>query len=166
MPSGAVAKKASDTGQAPPDPWGLALRLLTGRDYSTSDLRRRLLERGCANEAVAAALERCLEFGYLDDRRYAMARARSLMAQGRAVGGRILLDLRQHGIAAELAEQALARARAEHDEETLLQDLLERRFPGFDYSAASDRERRRVVHFLQRRGFPLGRILDQLNRKG
>jgi SOS response regulatory protein OraA/RecX len=43
---------------------------------------------------------------------------------------------------------------------------LQRRFPDFNYSSAPAKERRRVVHFLQRRGFAIGRIMDQLTRKG
>jgi SOS response regulatory protein OraA/RecX len=43
---------------------------------------------------------------------------------------------------------------------------MDRRFPDFDYDSASLKERRRVVHYLQRRGYPLSRIMDQLTRKG
>jgi regulatory protein len=88
------------------------------------------------------------------------------MNQGRAVGHRILADLRQRGISEELAEQALAAAREACDEDTLLADLLARRFPDFNYNTASAKEKRRVVNFLQRRGFAISRTLDQLTRKG
>ncbi|MDT8444723.1 MAG: regulatory protein RecX [Desulfuromonadales bacterium] len=148
------------------DPWPTALRLLTGRDYSHAELRRRLLDKGFAPAGVDAALQRCLEFGYLDDNRYALNRATSLMTQGRAVGPRILLDLRQRGISEEVACQALAKAREDCDESALLRSLLQRRFPDFNYSSAPAKERRRVVHFLQRRGFAIDRIMDQLTRKG
>ena len=148
------------------DPWPTALRLLTGRDYSQSELRRRLLDKGFDEIRVDQALQRCLELGYLDDTRYAVNRATSLMAQGRAVGPRILVDLRQRGISEELAGQALAKAREAFDEEELLTSLVSRRFPDFNYNSASAKERRRVVHFLQRRGFSINRILAQLTRKG
>lgn len=148
------------------DPWPVALRLLTRCDRSTAELRRKLLERDFAAEAVEQTLERCGELGYLDDARYAARRATGLMNQGRAVGHRILADLRQHGISEDLAGQALEMARAEHNEDQVLDALVKRRFPGFDYSTAPERDKRRIIHFLQRRGFPLGRILDQLTRKG
>jgi regulatory protein len=140
--------------------------LLTGRDYSQAELRRRLLDKGFAPAGVDAALQRCLELGYLDDNRFALNRATSLMTQGRAVGQRILLDLRQRGISEDVACQALAKACEDCDESTLLRSLLQRRFPDFNYSSAPAKERRRVVHFLQRRGFAIGRIMDQLTRKG
>ena len=142
------------------------LRLLTGRDYSKAELRRRLLDKGFAATRIDDALQRCIELGYLDDARYALNRATSLMTQGRGVGSRILLDLKQRGVSNEVACQALEQARELYDEEELLKTLLQRRFPDFNYSSAPAKERRRVVHFLQRRGFPIGGIMDQLTRKG
>jgi len=58
----------------------------------------------------------------------------------------------------------LAEVRSTGDEETALRDLIARRFPAFNYAAADSNARRRVVHFLQRRGFPLERILNELKR--
>jgi regulatory protein len=169
MPSTAPTTKVTNKagpGAGRVDPWPAALRLLTGRDYSLSELRRRLLDKGFAPTDIEEVLQRCLEFGYLDDARYALNRATSLMNQGRAVGPRILVDLRQRGISEGVACQALAKAREVCDENDLLTSLLERRFPDFNYSSAPAKERRRVVHFLQRRGFSIGHIMDQLTRKG
>ena len=164
-PTTKVTGKAESTaGRA--DPWPTVLRLLTGRDYSLAELRRRLLDKGFAPAGIDEALQRGLELGYLDDARYALNRATSLMSQGRAVGRRILLDLRQRGISEEVACRALAKARQACDETELLTSLLQRRFPDFDYNTASAKERRRVVYFLQRRGFNIGHIMDQLTRKG
>ena len=148
------------------DPWPTVLRLLTGRDYSQAELRKRLLDKGFDQVRIDDALHRCLDLGYLDDARYALNRATSLMNQGRAVGPRILVDLRQRGISEELAAQALDKAREACDEKQLLTSLLQRRFPDFSYDAAPAKERRRVVHFLQRRGFAISSIMDQLTRRG
>lgn len=125
-----------------------------------------MTDRGFDPEEIEVTLQRCTELGYLDDVRYAVNRATSLMRQGRAVGWRILADLRQRGIDAELSEQALAAARDTCDEDGLLSELVSRRFPGFDYHTAPAGEKRRVIHFLQRRGFTIDRIMPQLTRKG
>jgi regulatory protein len=125
-----------------------------------------LTDKGFDTKQIEATLQRCLDLGYLDDARYALTRAASLMNQGRAVGHRVLADLRQRGVSDELAEQALAAAREACDEETLLADLLTRKFPGFNYNTAPIGEKRRVVNFFQRRGYETGRILDHLMRKG
>jgi len=148
------------------NPWSTALRILTRRDHSQAELREKLADKGFDAELVHTTLQRCIELGYLDDARYALNRATVLMNQGRAVGHKILADLRQRGISKELALQALAAAREACDEDALLADLLARRFPDFNYNTAPAKEKRRVVNFLQRRGFITGRILDQLTRKG
>ena len=169
MPSTALTKKVKDSRAQKPnpsDPWPATLRILTRRDYSQSELRQRLTDKGFAPERIDSALQRCLELGYLDDARYALNRATSLMNQGRAVGKRVLLDLRQHGVNEEIANRALQLAREVCDEEQLLASLLERRFANFNYDSAPAKERRRVVHFLQRRGFTIDRIMVQLTRRG
>lgn len=169
MPSAAVTKRATNRpGQiaAKGDPWPAALRILTRRDYSHAELQRRLLDKGYDQARVEETLRRCLDCGYLDDTRFALNRATSLMNQGRAVGPRILADLRQRGIAEDIAEQALSLALEACSEKQLLTSLLQRRFADFDYNSATAKERRRVVHFLQRRGFAIGRIMDQLTQKG
>jgi len=153
-------------GQADGDPWLVALRILTRRDYSHAELRRRLLDKGFDAARVEAVLQRCRELGYLDDARYALNRATGLMTMGRAVGTRILFDLRRRGICEEVARTALEQAREACDERELLTTLLQQRFPDFDYASAPAGEKRRVVHFLQRRGFPLERIMNQLTEKG
>ncbi len=170
MPSVARAKKAVTKGvETPPHrggPWQTAMRILTRRDYSCVELRNRLIDKGYDAEQVEATLNRCLELDYLNDERFATNRAAGLMSQGRAVGYRVLQDLRQRGISEDLAERALAKARETLDEDCLLAEMLTRRFPDFNYNAAPAREKRRVVNFLQRRGFPLSLIMEHLTRKG
>ncbi|NIW93486.1 MAG: regulatory protein RecX, partial [Phycisphaerae bacterium] len=69
-------------------------RILSRRDYSCFELRNKLIEKGFGSEQVEETLKRCLELGYLNDERFATNRATSLMRQGRAVGYRVLQDLR------------------------------------------------------------------------
>jgi regulatory protein len=140
------------------------LRLLARRDYGTAELQRRLLAQGFPAEAVERAIARGIEFGYLDDARYVERLTRSLLAAGRAAGPRLVLELRRRGLPEELIGAALAEARSTGGEETALRDLVARRFPTFNYAVADNQARRRVVHFLQRRGFALDRILNELKR--
>jgi len=141
------------------DPLTAALKLLSGRDHSTWELAAKLRRKGFTEADIAATLDRCRELGYLDDRRVARNRARNLMSSGRAVGARLLLELKKAGIDETRADQAVADAEAEIDRDQLLKNLLKKRFNGFVYDEADDRQRRRVVHYFLRRGFALNRIL-------
>lgn len=147
------------------DPFAAALRLLTRCDRSEAELRERLERFGFSASAIDQTLARCREYNYLDDQRYALERTRAMLRSGRGIGRKILLDLRRRGIALEVAEQALTTASEEFDSIQLLQDLLERRFPDFNFAGADQRERRRVVGFLQRRGFSLEQIFTVLKNQ-
>jgi regulatory protein len=137
-----------------------ALRLLTRRDRSETELRQKLEQFGFSLAAIDSAVEKCRDYNYLDDRRYATERARSLMRTGRGVGRKISLDLHRKGIDETLVQHAIAAAEEEFPPARLLYDQLQRRFPDFDYATADQRERRRVIGFFQRRGFHLGEIFD------
>ncbi len=141
-------------------PFAAALRLLTQREHSIRELADRLQRKGFDEAACCAAIARCRELGYVDDARFARSRARQLLQSGGAVGRRLLLDLQQHGISEEQAREVIAELEGEFPRELVLQALLERRFPRFDYHAADDRERRRVVNYFLRRGFTLAEVLD------
>lgn len=144
------------------DPFASAVRILSGRDMSEAELRQRLARFGFSVAAIDQAIGKCLDYDYLNDRRYALARTRSLVRSGQGVGRKILLDLKQRGIPEALAHEAWETVSAELPPETILRELLDRRFADFDYAQASDRERRRVIGYLQRRGFPLELIFALL----
>ncbi|MCP3176757.1 recombination regulator RecX [Desulfuromonas sp. KJ2020] len=145
---------------------GAALRLLARRGHSEEELRGKLRRKGLSDQDIAASLERCRQLGYIDDERFAEERARQLLSQGRATGKRLLLELQRLGIDESLAHRALEAARAEQDETALLDDLLDRRFPQFDYQSADDRQRRRVIHYFMRRGFTFTDVMDAVQKKG
>jgi len=147
------------------DAWQAALRLLSVRDRSSTELHSKLQQRGFTEEAIAAALQRAAELGYLDDHRFAQNRARSLVRQGKAVGARLKLELQRYGLDTRDIDQACASASDEYPPEQVLRELLERRYSDFNYHQASDKERSRVVRFFQRRGFPISQVLSILKEE-
>lgn len=148
-----------------PDPLAAALRLLTIRDRSTGELAGALERKGFNDAQIAQVIERCCALGYLNDRRFALQRAQSLLRSGRAAGRRIMADLRRRGIDQELAAAALAEAQAQHTPEQALRELLQRRYPGFNFQRAAAKEKRRVLAFFQRRGFAPEQILAILKEE-
>lgn len=149
----------------PPKAYPLALRWLTLRSRSEADLRQRLQQKGCDHEDIDQALQRCIELGYLNDQNYAIERAGQLMRRGRAVGVRLKHELKKIGINDHHALQAIEQCQHDHDEEQILADLVQRRYTRTDFTNLDQREQRRIVNYLQRRGFALGLILNHLKEK-
>jgi len=147
-----------------PDPraFQASLQLLKVRDRSEAELAARLRRKGFPEAEVTDALARCRRLGYLDDQRFAEGRARALARQGRAVGPRAAADLRGRGIPEPIVQDALRLIAGEFDEKSLLADLCRRKYPGFRWTMAEDREKRRIVDFLRRRGFSTAMVLETL----
>jgi regulatory protein len=146
------------------DAFSVALRLLGRCDRSEAQLRDKLKQRGFSDRTIATTIERCYDYRYLDDHRYALGRARTLMRNGKGVGRRILVDLRQRGIADDLAQAALDEVSSEFNLKDLFMQELARRFPDVCYASATANERRRLISYFQRRGFPLGDIFTWLQQ--
>lgn len=85
----------------------LALRALRFRDRTAAELDARLAEGGVGAEERERTLEALSRSGYLDDRRVALARARSLAERGSG-DAMIRADLAGRGVVPELVEEALA----------------------------------------------------------
>lgn len=139
-----------------------ALRILTARDYTVARMQEKLRGREFDEADIEAALGRLLTEGWVDDRRFAERFAESAIASSRYYGPRLRQEMRRRGLPPELVSEVLGRVLADHDEAEEVHAIVERRFSGFSFSTASDREKRRTVGFLQRRGFSLSAIFRAL----
>ena len=143
-----------------------ALHLLSYRPRAEQELRRRLRSKGFPHALVEWCLSLLEEQGLIDDHAFASAFVRSrirLRPRGRF---RLAQELRQKGVSAEVAEQAIDQTFS--NEETSERALacaatrrwLDRQGPalieslaGTDPSKERERARRRLHVFLSRRGF-------------
>ena len=91
-----------------------ALRALRYRDRSAAELDARLERRGVGEAEREQALETLERVGYVDDDRFARARAEQLAARG---SGDALIrhELEGRGLAAEHVDAALAALEPERD---------------------------------------------------
>ena len=142
-----------------------ALRILTRRDMSSAELLHRLTCKGFPETIVEETVARLREMGYLDDRRFARQWAESLIRNGRGYGPRLRMELARQRVPDEIAAEVLASLAAEYDETDTLATLLARKFTEFNPSSATDREKRRVVQYLQRRGFSIAAIFKAFSIK-
>lgn len=125
-----------------------AMDLLARREHSEAELRRKLQTRGYAAPAIEQAVESLLRDGLLSDLRFAESYVNQRFNAGMGPL-KIRYELRQKGIADELAEQCLDTFGERWDE--LLESLRRRKYGDRipdDYGA-----RMKQARFLQNRGF-------------
>lgn len=84
-----------------------ALKLLTARQYTARNLRRKLAQKGFAAEVADAAIERLTANGLLDDARYAATFGRGKLLGPGASKRRIRQQLYQRGIPNDVADAAI-----------------------------------------------------------
>jgi regulatory protein len=126
----------SDTSKA----FDLAVASLRAYDRSRSDVEERLERAGVAPDEVRETLATLERLGYLDDRRFAVARAEELARRGYGDEW-IRRDLREHGVERETAAAAVEALTAEPERAARLA------------AGSGGAPHRRFAARLQRKGF-------------
>jgi regulatory protein len=130
--------------------------LLSRRDYSASELRKKMKGRGYLEEAIASVVDDLLASNTINDRRYGtnVVAYRARRGQGPV---RIRNELRKAGVAAEDVEAAVAgetEGQAEGNAPDFVKRAREVRTRKFGPEIPKDRkERAKQARFLQYRGF-------------
>jgi regulatory protein len=141
-----------------------ALGLLARRELAEAQLRTRLAKRKFKDDEIDAAMTRLRRERALDDRRTALACARTqirIKHRGRA---RVVRHIEALGINRDIAREAVAEVFAELDENALLEQALDRRLRhGLSLSDAA--VFRRVHRYLLGQGFDPGRVTELLRRR-
>ena len=104
-----------------------ALRLLEFRSHSEREISDKLKRAGAKEEDIDEILEFCRNYGFLDDRKYAIAKAKDLKNLKKYGKRRIKSELYSKGIDAEYVE---AVSYLDEDEEDMLLPLVEKRLKG------------------------------------
>ena len=144
------------------DAFTVALKLLSIRELSETQLRSRLTRRQLDSDDIDTAIARLRADGTLNDRRVALALARmesAIKHRGRA---RVIQKVRQAGIDGDIAAAAVREVFEDVDENALLDRALERRLRGKSPRDLDERGRARVVRALAAQGFSLEQILKKL----
>lgn len=141
------------------------LKLLGRRELSVSQLRSRLLDREHSAEDADTAIARLLETGALDDRRVALAYARTaakIKGRGRL---RVARELQALGIAKDVAAEAVAEVFGDLDERTLIDRAIQKKLRG-GKKPSTMQERARLYQFLMRQGFTPAAVAVALRKIG
>ena len=140
-----------------------AFRLLALRARSEKELRAKLTEKCFDGEIVDLVIGEFYGLKYLDDQSFARQWARNL-AVNRLLGNRrIETSLREKGISADAAREALAAVREEISEGEAVRLIVRKKTKGRKPATSNHKEKRRLAHSLMGKGFPPGLIFEILS---
>ncbi len=146
----------------PPDPYVYGLGALGRRELTERQLRTRLVRRGCAPEAIDAAIARLKGEQILDDNRAARAFARTEARVKHRGPLRIQRALETMGVDRQTARDATEEGFEERPAEEALEAALQRKLRG---AVTDDRHAQRLVAYLVRQGFDLSAALTVVRRR-
>lgn len=130
-----------------------AVRLMSVRDRSASELARALMQRKHPKRAIDIAVEKLKDLGYQDDERYAHNKARSV-ARMKPSGARYIENkLREKGINQDQARRAAAEALEGVDPLESATALAMKWSATLPMSLDAEGRKRRLIGRLARRGF-------------
>ena len=128
-----------------------AMRLLRYRARTERELRQRLAARGVAARIVAETISALRAVRLVDDRAFAEAWVESRLRLRPTGSAGLRWELRQKGVADELAREVIAKALTEEQERDLARQLVEKSLRGVAYCDRAVLGR--VTRLLRRRGF-------------
>jgi regulatory protein len=137
-------------GRRDEDPYELALRALSYKERTQSELRTWLAGRDVAEDEIEEVIARLMEAGAIDDASFAQRYAEDKRALAGWGPDRITTALEGRGVARGHIEAALGGEDAEAQLERAVGLLGDR-----GMACADERERDRALGLLVRRGYPL-----------
>ena len=148
------------------DAYVTALRMLARRELSEAQVRTRLARREFASGVIDEAIERLQAVRALDDRRTALACARTEANVKRHGRLRALRAVEALGIDRGLAREAVAEVFGDVDEDALIAQALDRKLRHPPARKASAKPAvpveaavvRRLYRYLLSQGFDAGRV--------
>jgi len=139
-----------------------AFRLLSLRPHSEKELDKKLREKGFPAVVIKETLEKLHDLKYLNDASFANQWARNLAVNKLWGNKKIIASLREKGVAAELTDSSIEKAREELPEEAALEILIKKKTAKNQSAALDVKEKQKIFQSLMGRGFPPGLILNKL----
>lgn len=135
------------------DPYPLCLKWLATRELSEFQIRQRLESRQVAPDTIEEVVAKLHRAGALDDRRTALACARTNALVKRHGRHRVIRQLESIGIDRDLARRAVHEVFEDVDERELMERALASRIGKRGRAIRDPGEYRRLFAFLIRQGF-------------
>jgi regulatory protein len=141
-----------------------AYRYLSLRAHSSSEIEKKLRQKGFPYAIIKEALEKLFELKYLDDALFATQWARNLAVNRLAGNRKIIASLQEKGVAVDMIEAAITAVRGEMPEEEAVALLIKKKRARNKSGLPDIKEKKRIFQSLLGRGFPAGLILNKLGK--
>jgi len=129
-----------------------AIRTMSGRALSVSELRNKLARRAVSPADVEKVMAKLKDAGALDDRRFAEHFASSRLENQGFGKMRVLRDLRARRVAPAVADEAIGATYSEVDETALIENYIVRKFRGKNLKVYLSEEKNLASAFRKLRG--------------
>ena len=143
-----------------------AFRLLAVRARSARELQQRLRQKRFPQKIIDQVIDDFQAKGYQSDEEFARLYAREKWNNSGWGPARVRRELRAKGIAPELTDQVVDETYADADLIEALLPLAQKRWLSTE-GLPTETRRRRLVSFLQRRGYhwdAINRVLDRVEK--
>jgi regulatory protein len=138
-----------------------ALRLLTRRDHSCMELKRKLKKRNFDGDQIRRTIVECQRLNYLNDEKFAHGYSEQLQRKG--YGPHLIRQkLASKGVAPQLIAHALAPVRQEAKERDVCRAVLVKKLKTEYRRSSENPPMERLYRFLSGRGFTPGTIRHTL----
>ncbi|MDJ0984613.1 MAG: regulatory protein RecX [Desulfobacterales bacterium] len=129
-----------------------AVRILTYRDHSQYELKRKLQQRGFASDVINGVIEKCERFNYIDDQK--TARLYILQLKRKCFGKRyIRLALKRKRLRGDAIDRILSAEYPGVDEYVHASRILEKKKKTFAREPDPKKRSDKIYRFLYSRGF-------------
>lgn len=136
-----------------PTPMEQALVLLSRRDYTCQGLTAALAKKGYTETEIRMAVEKLMDWGYLNDRAYAAAEIDRLKQDGRS-RAYIRHRLEVAGVAPAIIDEEIDKGYPQEEEEKILHAWWRKFRERLEGRAPTGRERLKWARRLLSAGFP------------
>ena len=138
-----------------------ALRYLAYRDRSERELILYLGKKGHAPSVIQKTLQDLAKLNYINDQRFAMEWGRSRIEEKKFGKERVRNELSAKGVANHIIETTLNSLYNSHPERDLAQACVSKKLASLR-GLEPEKKTRRLVQYLQRRGFSADIIYETL----
>ena len=140
-----------------------ALRILTGRDHSKSELIRKLKQRSFKSEDIEKAVSECERLDYINDERTARVFINQMIRKGHGLN-RIRHEMNRKGLRGQRIQNILSEIESDIDETEGAERILEKNVKRFEREADLKKRRDKIYRFLYARGFSQDTIRKLINK--